>query len=99
MKKLFAISAILLSGCSNAPRPVNVSTMAHQCVLPLLKSPSTAEFSNYGQEAIIQLNDSTWIVDGYVDSENGFGASVRSQFVCLVTYRGDMVLCNDVLVF
>ena len=99
MKRLLAISLILLSACSDTPRPVNVSTMAHKCVLPLLRSPSTAEFSNYGQEDIIQLNDSTWMVDGYVDSENGFGASIRSQFVCIVTYRGDMVFCNDVLVF
>jgi hypothetical protein len=91
--------ALVISGCSDEPSKVNVSTMAHQCVATQLRSPSTAEFSNFGQEAIIQLNDSTWMVDGHVDAENAFGASMRSQFVCVITYRGDVVFCNDVLVF
>lgn len=44
-----------------------------------LKSPSTAEFP-WGIEPR-KINDSTYAVVSYVDSQNGFGAMVRSNFM------------------
>jgi hypothetical protein len=44
-----------------------------------LKSPSTAKFSDGFS------GDGPWIVSGYVDSENGFGAMLRSDFRCSVS--------------
>jgi hypothetical protein len=54
-----------------------------------LKSPSTADFP-WGvieaQPAIGDENkptaDQTWVVRSYVDSQNGFGAVVRTQYSC-----------------
>ncbi|WP_418346216.1 DUF2510 domain-containing protein [Rhodococcus pyridinivorans] len=50
-----------------------------------LKSPSSAEFS--GIETT-QENDAgtKWTVEGSVDSENTFGASIRNTFTCSSTY-------------
>ncbi len=44
----------------------------------LLRAPATASFSSTasGSDRVV--------VDGYVDSENGFGALVRSDFQCTV---------------
>jgi len=98
MKNTAAFLIVLLSSCSVGtykPSKVNVSIMAHQCIENELRSPATAEFSNYGSEKITQVNDSTWQVVGHVDSQNGFGALVRLSFISVVKYRGDMVICMD----
>lgn len=43
-----------------------------------LKSPSTASFSNETASG----TDGQYTVTGDVDSQNGFGATVRSHFTC-----------------
>ena len=56
-----------------------------------LKAPATAIFSSFSKTDIKQKiktypNDgvlrATWIVNGHVDSQNGFGALIRSNFSC-----------------
>ncbi|MFA9195665.1 hypothetical protein AAGV33_14730 [Flavobacterium sp. FBOR7N2.3] len=44
-----------------------------------LKSPSTADFPWVIEP--IKVNDSTYTVASYVDSQNGFGAMIRANFV------------------
>lgn len=48
-----------------------------------LKSPATAEFQNYNKFAANQdsVSNNYW-VSGYVDSQNGFGAMIRTNFAC-----------------
>lgn len=50
-----------------------------------LKSPSTAHFPSDTSSHV----GNTWTVHGSVDSENGFGASLRSTFTCTMTVSGD----------
>lgn len=50
-----------------------------------LKAPTTADFSD---EQVSQANG-TWAVNGYVDSENSFGAKVRAAFQCEMTIDGN----------
>lgn len=48
-----------------------------------LKSPATAEFQNYNKFAANQDSGSNnYWVSGYVDSQNGFGAMIRTNFAC-----------------
>jgi hypothetical protein len=56
-----------------------------QFVTDRLKAPSTAEFS--GHEIINA--DPQWTVRGAVDAQNGFGAMLRSNYVCTVTLTPD----------
>lgn len=49
-----------------------------------LKSPSSAEFPNVLAKNVIDEN--TFSLDSYVDSENGFGAMLRANFHCKVKY-------------
>jgi hypothetical protein len=49
-----------------------------------LKAPSTAEFS--GTTA---TGGGPWTVTGQVDSQNSFGAMIRSPFGCTVTITGE----------
>ncbi|ALJ19514.1 DUF2510 domain-containing protein [Microbacterium sp. No. 7] len=47
-----------------------------------LRSPSTADFPFL--EASAAYIDGDWIAQGVVDSQNGFGATVRSDYQCTI---------------
>jgi hypothetical protein len=51
-----------------------------------LKAPATAEFPNPYQVQITALSSDSFIVDSYVDAQNGFGALIRSQYHCKMVY-------------
>lgn len=57
-----------------------------------LKAPSTADFSG-----VSTSGDGPWVITGNVDAQNGFGAQIRSGWICDVkligsTYRGNASL-------
>lgn len=45
-----------------------------------LKSPTTADFPFGGHRDVQALGDDRYLVKSYVDSQNSFGAQVRTQF-------------------
>ncbi len=59
---------------------------ARQFVLKRLKAPSTAKFV---EESSMLSRDGTWLVVGAVDSQNSFGAMLRTQYTCGVRHVGD----------
>lgn len=52
----------------------------------LLKSPSTADFC--GLETVTNLGDNRYKVSSCVDSQNGFGAMIRSKWETTMIYSG-----------
>lgn len=64
-------------------------SICHQFVEDRLKAPATAGFESVSEEDTTQTSDTEWIVRGHVDSENGFGANIRTEYVCTVRYNGD----------
>lgn len=92
----FAIGVLILlgvGGCMAAVSsggggydPNNAAEATSQCesrVEQLLKSPSTAKFDSKA------TGSGTWTVNGTVDSENSFGAVVRSSYQCTVVISGE----------
>lgn len=67
---------------------------AQEFVKRSLKSPSTARFgSTFGEyqnyeDCVTGLGDGEYLVKGWVDSQNSFGATVRSNFVLTVKDNG-----------
>lgn len=61
--------------------------MAEEFVKKRLKSPSTASFQN-AYDMQVDKNGSGWTVRGYVDSQNGFGAMMRSDFTATLHKSG-----------
>lgn len=63
-----------------------------QFVEQRLTSPGSAEYPDYFDDdpevVVWQLANGDYRVYSQVDSENGFGASLRSHFVCTVDYTG-----------
>lgn len=60
-------------------------TSAQNLVKKELKAPSTAKFSYDDEEYIVKKNGLDWKVSGYVDAQNGFGASIRTYWTAIFT--------------
>jgi hypothetical protein len=52
-----------------------------------LKAPSTAVFSS--DPFVKPMDDQRFSVAAHVDSQNSFGAMLRSHFTCVARYEGD----------
>ncbi len=90
---LFAVYAEL-TGMSKSPSPDaagNLTTMAFvQCqdiVKGELVSPSTADFP-FMDFSANAAPDNLYIIKSYVDSQNGFGATIRTRWRCKARYIG-----------
>lgn len=62
------------------------AVMCHEFLKDRLKSPATANFQPVRDSDISRVQDS-WRVRSYVDSQNGFGAMLRTTYTCQVTYQ------------
>lgn len=89
-KKLFIIAVIiavvlvfLIVSCQGGghvgSRKVKAWTCAQTIVKDNLKSPSSAEFCSIN-DATIENSGDKYTISGYVDADNSFGASIRSEF-------------------
>ncbi len=63
-----------------------------------LKAPSTAEFPSSSYANIERLKDNGFKVTSYVDSQNGFGAMIRSEWTVLFQYVGDQIKLYQVII-
>lgn len=61
--------------------------MCEEFVTDRLKAPSTAEFP--GADSVLELGVNEYEVSASVDSQNGFGAMIRTAYVCTIRYTGD----------
>lgn len=94
---------VLLGVCASSSGKDNYNTeswaksYAMIMVKDNLKSPSTAKFCNTATEMTAKnLGGSKWRVTGWVDSQNSFGATVRSDFVVTLTLTEKGATCNDI---
>ncbi len=90
----FVIIIVSLSGGDDTPKPEQTTasdTQAHimseNYVEKVLKSPATADFPSYDYNHF-DLGNNQHKVVSYVDSQNGFGAMVRSEWSVILTYNG-----------
>lgn len=68
----------------NAPSAVYA---CEENVKQKLRSPATAKFNSQARDA----GDRVWKVVGTVDSDNSFGATIRSDFACTAEIKGDAI--------
>lgn len=64
--------------------------MAQQFVKDKLKSPGTADFGwlQTSEDTVQDLGGGKYRIRGWVDSQNTFGATVRTRFVCELKHAG-----------
>lgn len=94
MKPLLLILLSLTTVACNGGKTSNTSYVYQTCISQIqtrLKAPSTAIFSSITDTKIEKKLDTyvddgvtrgKWLVSGYVDSQNSFGAQLRSNFNC-----------------
>lgn len=69
----------------SADRKINAEVMCEQFIEKRLKAPATAEYT----DPETSKAGASYTVKGAVDSENGFGAKIRTPYVCVVKDNGD----------
>ena len=78
---LFALFA-----CNSSTDPkISAWVCAQELVRENLKSPSTAQFPKYSASYVKDLGNNKYEISAYVDSQNSFGAVVRSYFTAKLT--------------
>ncbi len=104
--KVFAaliLFVLLPGGCvlmlSGKPDPatsnrISALVCAKQKVLEQLKAPSTAEFQRSSSMIVETKDNLTYKIGGYVDAQNGFGAMLRTSFICDVTVHPESEQCE-----
>ena len=68
---------------SSSDRTLEAKSMCETFVKRQLKAPATAKFSD---ESAAKVSATEYTSGGSVDSENSFGALLRSTYVCDMTY-------------
>ena len=61
---------------------------AKEIVKNRLKAPSTASFCSKSS-ATITKSGKTWVIEGYVDAENSFGAMIRNDFTVVLVFKNE----------
>ena len=100
MRKLIAIAAIpilatTITACGGGDSgsdkimgwsKTNARSLCHDQIEGKLKSPSTADFEGLTEFTASKSSDgNSWVLSGYVDAQNSFGATVRQNWSCTVT--------------
>lgn len=77
-----------------APAPIadadlsnNAFIMCKRHVKAALTSPSTADFPFLDFQSV-KISGQKYLVQSYVDSQNGFGAMVRTNWACVIEHDG-----------
>lgn len=71
------------------PDSMDAYVMAKKFVEQSLKAPSTAEFASFSESKIQPIGGDNWEVSSFVDSQNGFGAMIRTHFVITMSVNRD----------
>lgn len=70
------------------PSAADAERMCREDVAGKLKAPSAATFGDVRSTISDDLDPDRWTVTGWVDAENNFGATIRSEWTCDATHRG-----------
>lgn len=63
---------------------------SQQYVKEKLKSPSTAQFAGIGESHIQKIDQETYKITSFVDAQNSFGATLRTNYVIIMKKNGSI---------
>jgi hypothetical protein len=58
--------------------------VCQEFVTERLKAPATADFAPRHESAISSSSGDGYEIESYVDSQNGYGAQIRTRYTCIV---------------
>ena len=63
-----------------------------------LKSPSSSDFASMDDSTIINHGEGKYLVRSFVDSQNTFGAKIRTEYFCeMITADGERFIVTDLI--
>jgi hypothetical protein len=70
---------------------ISAYSMAQVFIKKQLKAPASAEFPSMSDEQVkvSKSGEAKYLVSGYVDAQNSFGAKLRTRWMCEVEYVGE----------
>jgi len=85
---------------TRTPRPTRTATpdvgngyvalaLCQEVVRGQLKAPSSATFAKASESIMIESSPGMWLVSSWVDSQNSFGAMMRTMWTCQIAYTGN----------
>lgn len=101
----------VLSGCGQETKEekdarlcddeISAFVMATQFVESSLRSPSTADFPYYSDQEVqvVMEPNCRFTVLGYVDAQNGFGATIRQRWIVKLKYLTDGRYSSEEILF
>jgi hypothetical protein len=92
---LGTISQFFPDKTPSAPTDFDAYIYSKKFVERQLKAPSTAKFCDY-DEASVSTADGSFVVTGWVDAQNSFGAMIRNGYVCKLHKAGDTWHLDDI---
>lgn len=64
----------------------------------LLKAPNSAKFPALSRCVVQKQSSNTWLIKSYVDSENSFGAVIRTHFAGIMEKSGEVYIVKKLAV-
>lgn len=99
---VFIIAAIGSSDTNEPvkPDPLLAYSFAEDFIKERLKAPSTAEFPGLFEKKnhVKSLGNGEYQINSWVDSQNGFGAMIRSRWACKIKFVGDKVQAENIII-
>ena len=101
----FVLFRVFVPGCQNhsndymndpSSRSIRAYIESNDFVEQKLKSPSTAIFPSYQSSFVTDLGGGRYQVAAYVDAQNGFGATLRTNYICTMSVSGDTWTLEDI---
>ena len=87
--RMLVLGAVIIAALVVPPSPQRGAFLiCKQFVQEKLRSPTSATFPPYDEESVNPHVGGTYRVWSHVDSQNGFGAMVRTPYVCTVLPLG-----------
>ena len=76
----------------------DVYNAAQPFIVDKLTSPGSAKFEDFNDDAVKVLSPGVYGVSGYVDSQNGFGALLRSGWAIRMHKTGNTYQVDEIAV-
>lgn len=80
---------------------IDAYNYAEDFVKKKLKSPSSAKFPDSQQKVddTTYESGSTYKINSYVESQNSFGAMIKTNFSCTIYFEDGNVFCKDLILY
>jgi hypothetical protein len=87
---------IQLSPSSNeSNKAMEAFIVSQDFVSSELKTPSEAEYPTFN-DSFVTISGNIYTIRSYVDSQNSFGANIRSSYTCILKFENDLFYLQSV---